>query len=332
MDNNKKIDFLAIGDIVLDAFIKLTDAHVHCKIDTDACELCVRFGDKVPYESVTVVPAVGNAPNAAVASARLGLKTALITNVGDDKHGEDCLKSLKKDGVLTNHITVEKGKITNYHYVLWYDVDRTILIKHTKFEYKFPDIGEVPWVYLTSLAENTLPYHDEIITYLKKYPNTKLAFQPGTFQLKFGAEKLKEIYARTNLFFCNTEEAEIILNIQSKNIPTLIKGIHQLGPKIVCISDGPKGAYASDGENIYFMPMYPDITPPVDRTGAGDGFSATFAVAIALGKSVEEALTWGPINSMAVVQEIGAQKGLLTREKLEEYLKNAPADYKTRKL
>ena len=45
-------------------------------------------------------------------------------------------------------------------------------------------------------------------------------------------------------------------------------------------------------------------------------------------RSFEEALLWGPINAMSVVQEVGAQKGLLTREKLEEYLRTAPTEYK----
>ena len=332
MDNKKKIDFLAIGDIVLDAFIKLTDAHIHCKIDTDACELCVRFGDKVPYESVTVVPAVGNGPNASVSAAKLGLQSALITNIGNDKHGQDCLESLTKDGVITDYITTEPNKNTNYHYVLWYDIDRTILIKHTKFTYKFPEIGEVPWVYLSSMAENSLHYHAEIISYLKKYPNTKLAFQPGTFQIKFGAEKLKDIYTRTEIFFCNVEEAEIILGIKSKNILELSKGLRILGSKMVVLSDGPKGAYLYLNDELWHMPIYPDIAPPLDRTGAGDAFASTFTAGLVLGLSPLEALAWGPINSMAVVQEIGAQKGLLTREKLEEYLKNAPADYKVKKL
>ena len=331
-EKKNKIDFWAVGDIVIDAFIKLKDAHVHCRIDTDACELCVRFGDKVPYESVTVVPAVGNSPNAAVAASKLGLTTALVTNIGDDKHGKDCLESLEKDKIITDYITTEKNKLTNYHYVLWYDVDRTILIKHTEFDYKFPKIEKVSWMYLSSLADHSLSYHQEIAKFLKDHPDTKLAFQPGTFQIKLGAEKLKDIYKRTEIFFCNVEEAEKILNIETKDIPTLIKGMHALGPKIVSISDGPNGAYASDGENIYFIPMYPDIAPPVDRTGAGDAFSSTFTVAVALGKNIPEALAWGPINSMSVVQEIGAQKGLLSQEKLEEYLKNAPADYKARKV
>ncbi|OGI86527.1 hypothetical protein A3A05_00165 [Candidatus Nomurabacteria bacterium RIFCSPLOWO2_01_FULL_41_12] len=331
-EKENKIDFLAVGDIVIDAFIKLKDAHVHCKIDTDACELCVRFGDKVPYESVTVVPAVGNGPNAAVSARRLGLTSAIVTHIGDDKHGADCLESLKNDEIITTYVEKEKDKPTNYHYVLWYDVDRTILVKHTEFDYKFPNIPKASWIYLTSLASNTLPYEEEIAEYLKNHPETKLAFQPGTFQIKLGAEKLKDIYKRTEIFFCNVEEAEKILNIETKDIPTLIKGIHALGPKIVSISDGPNGAYASDGENIWVIPMYPDIASPLDRTGAGDAFSSTFTVAIALGKTMPEALAWGPINSMSVVQQIGAQKGLLTRAKLEEYLKNAPAEYKAKKI
>lgn len=327
-----KIEFLAIGDIVIDAFIKLKDAHIHCKLDTDACELCVRFGDKVPYESVTVVPAVGNSPNAAVSATRLGLRSAIVTNIGDDKHGKDCLDSLKNDKVMTDYVAMEKNKITNYHYVLWYDVDRTILIKHTEFNYQLPKLPGVSWIYLSSLAEHSLPYHQEIEEFLKNHPETKLAFQPGTFQIKFGVEALKEIYARTEIFFCNVEEAEIILNIKNKDVLELSKGIHALGPKMVSISDGPKGAYLYLNDELWKIPIYPDIAPPLDRTGAGDAFSSTVTAALALGKSPLEALAWGPINSMSVVQEIGAQKGLLSREKLEEYLKNAPENYQARKL
>ena len=327
-----KIEFLSVGDIVLDAFIRLKDAHVHCKIDTDACELCLRFGDKIPYESVTVVPAVGNAGNAVVCAARLGLDSALVSHVGKDEHGEDCLNALKKDRVSTKYIEKEKGKPTNYHYVLWYDIDRTILVKHTEFDYKWPKLPRVLWMYLTSLANNTLEYHEEIASYLKNNQEVKLAFQPGTFQIKLGKEKLKDIYARTEIFFCNVEEAETILGVESKDVLKLSQGIRALGPKMVSISDGPNGAYLLFNNELWKIPMYPDIAPPLDRTGAGDAFSSTMTAALALGKSPLEALAWGPINSMSVVQEIGAQKGLLSREKLEEYLAKAPAEYKAKRV
>ncbi len=326
----KNYDLVAIGDMVIDAFIKLKDAEE--LIDHGTLELCVRFGDKVPYESVTVVPAVGNGPNAAVSAARLGLNSAVVSHIGDDKHGNDCLESLKKDDVSTEFVEKEKGKLTNYHYVLWYNVDRTILIKHTAFTYKFPKIPKTSWIYLTSLAENTMPYEEEIIEYLKHNPETKLAFQPGTYQIKAGIEKLKKIYTRTEVFFCNVEEAERILETENKEIMTLAKGISRLGPKIVVISDGPKGAYMFLNNELWQIPIYPNIAPPLERTGAGDAFSSTITCALALGLSPLEAFPWGPINSMSVVQEIGAQKGLLTRKKLEEYLKNAPENYKAKKI
>jgi sugar/nucleoside kinase (ribokinase family) len=90
------------------------------------------------------------------------------------------------------------------------------------------------------------------------------------------------------------------------------------------------GAYFSDGTKYLFMGVYPHT--PFERTGAGDAFSSTFTCAIALGKSIEEALRWAPINSMSVVQQIGAQRGLLTREKLEDYLAKAPADYQPKEI
>jgi len=332
MENN--IDFLAIGDVVIDAFIKLNDAHVQEGVNHENRELCVRFGDKVPYESVDVVYAVGNSANAAVSASRLGLKSAFLSYIGDDQNGKECLATLQKDKVDTKYVFAIPNMKTNYHYVLWYGAERTILVKHEEYPYKFPKIPEkVGWIYLSSMAENSAGYHDEIGKYAIAHPETKLVFQPGTFQMKMGTEKLKDIYQNTYLFFCNKEEAERILKLKSqKDIMVLLKRIHALGPKIVCVTDGPNGSYAYDGTDAWKINMYPDIAPPVSRTGAGDAFSSTFATALALGKTIPEALTWGPINSMSVVQGVGAQKGLLSREKLEEYLKNAPKDYKPVKI
>lgn len=105
-----------------------------------------------------------------------------------------------------------------------------------------------------------------------------------------------------------------------------------LGPKLVCVTDGPTGAYFSDGADDYFMPAYPDPKPPVERTGAGDAFASTFVSMLAFGKTPREALRFAPINSAYVVQDIGAQKGLLSREALEQYLTNAPREYEPRPL
>lgn len=327
----KKYDFVGIGDIVTDAFIKLKEAEVEDHRDGEGFKrICMRFGDKIPYEDVVIVPAVGNSSNAAVSAARLGLKSALVTNIGEDYYGQECLGILKTEKVGVDFVKINKGKKTNYHYVLVFGAERTILIKHEEFEYSLPDIGNPKWVYLSSSGKNSLSFHKILEKYFYDHPEIKLAFQPGTYQIRFGKEALSGIYKRADLFFCNKEEAERILGIQEPDIKKLIKMIHDLGPKVVSITDETKGAYAYDGNNTWFIPMYPDPKSPINRTGAGDAFSSAFTVAIALGKSVEEALMWGPINSMSVVQKMGARAGLLKREELLEFLEKAPADYKPR--
>ena len=125
----------------------------------------------------------------------------------------------------------------------------------------------------------------------------------------------------------NREEAMEVTGRGYDSIKDLADGLHELGCKIVVITDGPNGAYASEGGKVIRMPNYPDPAPPYDRTGAGDAFASTVTAALAMGESLETALTWAPINSMSVVQQLGAQAGLLHKPDLENYLADAPDDY-----
>jgi len=325
-------DFVAIGDMVTDAFIKLKDASAHIDIDHDTKEICMTFGDKIPYDEVFEIPAVGNSANASIAAARLGLRSALVSNIGNDRWGKDCLKVLKKEGVSKKFININKGKKTNYHYVLWFESDRTILVKHEEYPYVLPNVGAPRWIYLSSMGAAGESMYDTIAAYLKANPNVRLAFQPGTYQMKLGTDRLKDIYAHTKVFICNIEEAQRILQNKEQDVKKLMQGIRALGPKIVLLTDGPAGAYAYSENSFWKMPTYPDPKPPYERTGAGDAFASTFVSALALGLSVEQALMWAPVNSMSVVQYVGAREGLLTREKLEAFLKSAPQDYKPQAL
>jgi ribokinase len=333
---SEQYDFVAIGDLVIDAFIQLSkdDADVSVDLDTGRQTLHMPFGQKLPYDDVVVVNAVGNSPNAAVSAHRLGLKTALISSLGNDRNGKECLETLRNEGVDTTYIKLHEGKATNYHYVLRYGPERTILIKHEKFPYTLPNFPVPPrYIYFSSIGEHGVPHHHEVASYVKAHPETKLVFQPGSFQIKIGYRELKDLYEVTEIFFCNKEEAQQILETTEQHVPTLIRALAALGPKLPVITDGPHGAYVVDStDQAWHMPMYPDPSDPIDRTGAGDAFASTFTAAIALGFSPDIALSWGPINSMSVVQKIGAQAGLLSRAALEEFLANRPAEYVAKKI
>lgn len=320
----KSADFIAIGDTVVDAFIKLSIGHV--QESAKGAELCLPYGAKVPFESVTVVPAVGNSANAAIAAARLGVSSALVSFLGDDDNGQDCLDTFEKEKVDTSFITKEKGKDTNYHYVLWYGEDRTILIKHTAFTTKLPDMGNPKWVYLSSLGEHAKELHFEVVEYKKTHPDTRIAFQPGTFQLGMKHD-LDEFYKITDVLCMNKEEAQGLLETDEYDIKKLLDGLEHLGPHTLIITDGHNGAYMKYDNTYFNMPIYPDSKPPYERTGAGDAFFSTFITYLAKGYDPAYAIKRAPINSMSVVQYIGAREGLLSEEEIEEYLKKAPQDY-----
>jgi len=218
--------------------------------------------------------------------------------------------------------------VTNYHYVLWYESERTILIKHESFTNSMPKLETPPqWIYLSSLGEGTETYQHEIAAYVAANPETKLAFQPGTFQIALGSEALKDIYANTEIFFCNKQEAQKILATQEEDEKKLLVGIRSLGPKIVIVTDGIKGSYIMTNDGVWHAPMYPDPKPPLERTGAGDATSSTTMAYLIKGLPPHEALLRGHINSAYVVQEIGAQKGLRTAEQIEELYERRPSDF-----
>jgi len=323
-------DVISIGDIVTDVFIKLLDDQATVYDNEQGHWLAMPFGTKLPFDSVETIIGVGNAANAAVAFARLGLNSAYAANVGDDQMGRSMIDSLHANKVDSRFVRINADKKSNIHYVLRYGVERTILIKHEKYDYHWPHLrpDEVPkWLYFSSVAEHALYYHDQIADWLDENPQVKLAFQPGSFQIEAGYERLKRIYQHSDCLIVNREEAVQITGGNYDDFHDLTSRLHSMGAKIAVITDGPAGAVASDGQRILSMPLYPDPAPPTDRTGAGDAFASTFIAALIKGNTIEGALQWAPINSMNVLQKVGAQEGLLTEAEIEHYLSKAPDYY-----
>lgn len=329
--NKNQIDILCIGDTVTETVIKLENAEVHCNLDSVGCTITLPFGAKIPYENSTELVGVGNPANAAVSIARLGLKTSLITDLGNDQRGQTCIDYWNTEKVDTQLVTKHDGIPTNHFFVLWYQPERTILIHHNTYPRKFEreKIARLApkYVYFTSIPADALKFQNEFSEWLKKNRHVKLIFQPGTYQIKLGVEAQKDLYRNSHVFIVNKEEAQYILNTKENEIQKLLEATQKLGPEIVCITDGPQGAYMRANGKNYYMPIYPDPKPPYERTGCGDAFASTFTAMLSLGKTPLEALRYAPINSMNVVQEIGAQKGLLTMDQVETYLRNAPTDY-----
>lgn len=327
-----QLDVLGIGDVVTDAFIKLADDRAVVYENDQGKWLAMPFGAKLPFDHAEVVAGAGNAANAVVSFSKLGLNAGLVSNVGGDTFGREIVAALHAKRVDTRFVHINPEAASNYHYILWYKEERTILTKHEEYQYEWPRFraADIPkWVYFSSISKGALDeYHDHIVEWLHENSHVKLALQPGTYQLEAGVDRLKALYERTEVLILNREEAAMVSGGSRDDVHGLLDRLHSFGPKTVVITDGPAGAYASDGSKRLKMPLYPDPAPPFERTGAGDSFASTFVAALIKGSNIEGALQWAPINSMNVVQHTGSQAGLLTEEEIGELLKAAPEWYK----
>ena len=61
--------------------------------------------------------------------------------------------------------------------------------------------------------------------------------------------------------------------------------------------------------------------PVVERTGCGDAYASGFVAALASGLDITEAMRWGSANGAHEATKLGAQTGLLNRQRLDSLLR-----------
>jgi len=315
-------DVITIGDSTIDTYIKIHDATVECDINREDCKICLQYGSKIPVDNIFHSVA-GNAANVAVACAKLGLKSAIYTNLGDDDQGETIKQTLVHAGVSGNYIKVNNGKKSNLSVVLSFQGERTIFVYHQDWFYKLPDLETCSWLYLTSFSESFTNSNimEEVFHYIEK-SKAKLVFAPGTFQLKVDIKRFPKILENCEILIVNMEEAKRILVIDQMQKPDpkdLLSKLLLLGPKNAVITAGEEGSFASDGKSNLKTGTFP--TQIVDKTGAGDAYSSGMIAALCYGLPLAEAMIWGTINASHEIQELGTQKGIMSREELERHRK-----------
>lgn len=315
------LHILTIGDATLDTFLVIDNNSEDCKLNKEKRWLSLHYADKISIVHSTQSVG-GNAANVAVGMRKLGFKTAIVTELGDDVNGHVIMDDLARQKVDTSFVKILKGKDTRYSIVLNYQAERTILSYHAPRHYTLPTLPKTKWIYYSSLGASFEKLQDALVHYLKKNPEVKLAMNPGSHQIKNGIKKIRELLSRTDVLLVNKEEAEGLVG-KKKKIKDLLRALHIHGVQTVAITDSGKGSFGSDGEHMLFMPAYP--IAPIAKTGAGDAFASGFLSALLHGKNLSEAMQWGTANAGGVIQKFGAQNGLLTKAgvlKLVEKYKN----------
>lgn len=318
------LNLITIGDAVIDTHVQIDDATVECAVD-GGCKLCLEFAGKIPIKD-SFQNVGGNAANVAAGAVKLGLKSAILTTVGADSNGKMIGEELGKLGVDTTLVGFDSKVKTRYSIILNFKSERTILSYHQKRNYLWPaDIPAADWIYFTSLSDGFEPLQEKVLSLLDKRRTLRLAYNPGSFQLKNALEKAREMVEHTDLLIVNLEEAEKLAGItlkKEKNVPALVHKLLNMGAKEVAITDAARGAFAADEDEVWHLPAYP--VKVAAKTGAGDSFSAGFLSARFYGHDTKEALLWGIANSSAVITEPGALKGLQDKKGIAKMIAKFP--------
>jgi ribokinase len=85
----------------------------------------------------------------------------------------------------------------------------------------------------------------------------------------------------------------------------------------VVITLGKNGAILADSDGIRRIPVRRTVIP-VDTTGAGDSFAGALAVALAEGKSCEDAVSWANDAASLSVMRYGVIEAMPFRKELEK--------------
>lgn len=328
-------DCVSIGDSIFDVFLMISDASVHCRKDGEQCELCLKYGQKVPVEQI-FRSLGGNAANNAVGLKRLGIHGGLNTVHGDDEIGERIDQYLEKEHIDLSLVTRQPNTESRYSTILSFKGERTILEHQVQHRYHLMhDFPRTSWIYLSSVGKNYEEFFNAIAAYVKDR-KIKLVFTPNNVQLSEPIESYRAVLEYSYAVFLNREEAaKMLKNVSGMmnngqevekmgvgEIKNMLSEIYELGPKVVAITDGKDGSYVYDGNRYLYLRIY-DF-PLVEMTGAGDAYASGFMAALMRNLPTAEAMRWGTFNAGSVVTKVGAQKGLLTYPQMKQLLKENP--------
>jgi sugar/nucleoside kinase (ribokinase family) len=321
MENN--LELLSIGDASLDVFMVPTESEALCELRSKECFICFSYGDKIPVKNIEYSVG-GNAANNAVGASRLGVKVGIVSTLGGDSAGNQIVEKLEKEGVNMDNVIQQPMAGSNYSTVINYSGERTIFTYKAPRSYEFPvNLPITPWIYLTSMGESFQPFYNHLLDFVGKNPDIKIAFNPGSRQMRAGVDALKPVLEKTHIVYVNRKEAETLTGMEDSHgsDKELLRNLSSLGPKISIITDGANGSFIYNGIKFFKAGVLP--VDPHERTGAGDAFGSGCISALIKGRSFEEALLWGTVNSASVIGYIGSQKGLLKERDMLTWLERA---------
>jgi 5-dehydro-2-deoxygluconokinase len=292
----------------------------------------------------------GSATNIAVGTARLGVKTAMLTRVGDEQMGRFVRQVLAHDGVDVRHVRSDPDRLTPYVLlavreledfprlfvykdsadmaVSEEDVDpafvassRALLLTGTHFSKSVTRAASFKAMRAAREAETKVVFD---LDYRPVFWGVAKHEQGG--EMFVASEKVTEVY-RSALPCCDlvvgTEEEIRVAGGSTETLEAL-RSIRSLSGATIVLKVGAMGAIVFPGEipaSVEDGVGVPSIPVEVfNSVGAGDAFMSGFLSAWLREESLEECLRVGNACGAIVVSRHGCSPAMPTSEELEYFL------------
>jgi ribokinase len=264
----------------------------------------------------------GKGANQAVAAARLGAEAVLVGRVGPDARSSRLLELLASEHIPTACIArdarAESGvaliHVDNYGRKLSFAFPgANRRLEPSAIRAAASDVADVAFV----ISQLEIPL--ECV-----FEAAELARSKGAMFILDPAppfELPNTLLRQVDIVRANSHEAFVLTGIEAQNrvgARRAAEELRQRGVRNVSIQAGDEGNLLVWKDDEHWFPHLSVRT--VDRSGAGDAFTAALAVALAEGRSPPEAGRWANAAAALTTTRFGAQPALPTREELEAFL------------
>lgn len=257
----------------------------------------------------------GVAANAAVAISRLGGRAVFIGCVGDDVTGDEVVAGLADEGVDTRHVIRVSGLPTPTSSVLVEPGGDRTIVNHTPdccFCRRPPSIAT--FGASAVLDDGRWPAASEELLWF-----ARTAGIPGVVDVDRVPDDLQHRDAILRLGSHLVFSAPALEAFTGTEDPVAaLRAARVVADGQLFVTLGGRGVVWMDGDDVRTMPAVPvDV---IDTTGAGDVFHGAFALALAEGRCVDEAVRFASAAAALKCTMLGGREGAPSRAAVDELL------------
>jgi len=277
-------------------------------------------GETVQGDVFVPADAGGKGANQAVAAARLGARAAFVGRVGADARGESLLRRLNAEGVVAQHVAIDKRVATGVALInVDEDGEKQILVAPgANLRLSAGDVKRAG-----SLIQNArvlvLQFEVPMKANLAAAELAHRAGVPVVLDPAPAARAPRKLLRLVSVIRLNEHEAEALTRVKVSGRESARKAVRRLlahGIRVAIVAAGADGNLAvwRNAEGRYeelWLRKLP--VKSIDATGAGDAFAAGLAVALSEDHSVAEAAVFANAAAALTTTKLGAQPALPKR-------------------